>query len=69
MRVNSSLGKQDTMKKASLLNKRNPMSTSVEKLKKTQRELKHNKKNKNNTNTFKAKLLKAEIWLKMDNHD
>ena len=44
------------MKTASLCNKRKPTRTNVKKLKKTQRELTHTKRNKKNT--FKIRSIK-----------
>ena len=51
-------------KKTALLNKRNPIHANAQKLKKSQRELTHTERN--NNNTFNAKLIKSETRLKID---
>ena len=57
----------DNMKIAFLLNKRKPINTNAQKLKKAQRELIQTKKN--NKNIFKDRSIKQEIRLKIDNHE
>ena len=59
MEITSSQGKKrDSMKIASLLNKRNPTNSNVQQHKKPQRELTHIKIN--DKNTFKAESIKSE---------
>ena len=61
MRVaNSKEKKRDYGKIKYFINKRNPRNANTQKLEKVAREV---------VNIFKAKLIKSEIWLQIENHD